>query len=164
MDEFKKIMVALSFARHSADKFRYAARLARKMEATLIACSVINSRDVEAVRRIVSMGYDVDGEHYVEAIRKERRKLLDQYIAASGFPMEKIKIVFKVGHPAQELLKVAVAEGAGMIVMGIKARSELERLFVGSVAEKLFRRSPIPIVSYRDPKSAERLRKRIHPA
>ena len=161
MDEFQKVMVALSFAEHSQDKFRYAARLAKKMNAALIACSVINSRDVEAVRRIVSMGYDVDGEHYVESIRKERRQLLDQYIAISGFPTEKIQVIFRVGNPADELLKIAVEESVGLIVMGIKGRSELERLLVGSVAEKLFRRSPIPIVSYRDPKSAERLLKRL---
>ena len=34
-------------------------------------------------------------------------------------------------------------------------------MIVGSVAEKVFRRSPINIVSYRDPSIANRLTKRI---
>ena len=48
-----------------------------------------------------------------------------------------------------------------MIVMGVKAKSEFVHAFTGSVAEKLFRRSPVTIVSYREDSIAERLRKRI---
>jgi nucleotide-binding universal stress UspA family protein len=45
--------------------------------------------------------------------------------------------------------------------MGVKGKSEIIHAFTGSVAEKLFRRSPITIVSYRDETIAARLRKRI---
>jgi nucleotide-binding universal stress UspA family protein len=45
--------------------------------------------------------------------------------------------------------------------MGVKGSTDLEQIFIGSVAEKLFRRSPVTVISYRDEKSAQRLRKRI---
>jgi len=54
-----------------------------------------------------------------------------------------------------------VEEGADMIVVGIKAHTELEHFLVGSVAEKMFRHSPITLVSFRDEKSAQRLKKRV---
>jgi nucleotide-binding universal stress UspA family protein len=59
------------------------------------------------------------------------------------------------------LLKLIVTENVDMIIMGVKGRADIEHIFVGSVAEKLFRRSPVPVLSYRDEQNAERLRKKI---
>ena len=57
-------------------------------------------------------------------------------------------------------MKIALRENVDLIVMGVKGRSEIEHVLVGSVAEMMFRRSPITIVSYRGQK-ARRLRKRV---
>ena len=40
-----------------------------------------------------------------------------------------------------------------MIVMGVKGRTDLQHAFVGSVADKIFRRSPVTVISYRDEKT-----------
>jgi nucleotide-binding universal stress UspA family protein len=162
MNETKKIMVALAFSEYAEGIFGYAAALAKKLDAELIVASIINSRDVQAVGTISSMGYDVDSEKYIASIRSERQSQLEKFINANAFPSDKIKTVMRVGDPVDELLKTAVKEDVDMIVMGIKGRTNLEYMFVGSVAEKMFRRSPVPIVSYRDDKNAERLRRRIH--
>lgn len=58
-------------------------------------------------------------------------------------------------------MKIALRENVDLIVMGVKGCSEIEHVLVGSVADKMFRRSPITIVSYRGQKEAERLRKRV---
>jgi nucleotide-binding universal stress UspA family protein len=157
----EKIMVALGFSDYAEGTFNYAAKLVERLAAELIVASIINSRDVAAVGTISSMGYDVDAEKYVAGIRQEREAKLAQFVKASGFPADRIKSIIRVGDPADELLKVAVAENVDMIVMGIKGRSNLEYMFVGSVAEKMFRRSPAAIVSYRDQDNARRLRNRI---
>lgn len=161
MQEINKIMAALAFSEYSKGIFTYAAKLATCMNSELIVASIINTRDVEAVERVVSMGYDVDGNHYIGEIENERRKLLNQYIKETSFPIEKIKTIFRVGNPIDELLKLTVEEEVDMIVMGPKGRTDLVHIFVGSVAEKIFRKSPVTVVSYRDDKIAERLKKRI---
>ncbi|MEJ2472410.1 MAG: universal stress protein [Desulfobacterales bacterium] len=162
MQGIHTVMVAIGFSSYSEGTFRYAAELARKFDADLLVASVINSRDVEAVRSVAALGYKIDGEHYVESIRNERKALLEGYVKKTSFPAEKMTVRLPVGNPLEELLKTIVREEVQMVVMGVKERSDLEHIFVGSVAEKIFRRSPVTVISYRDEESAERLRKRIH--
>jgi nucleotide-binding universal stress UspA family protein len=57
-------------------------------------------------------------------------------------------------------LRFVIESEIDMVVMGIRSR-DIKHLFAGSVAERLFRRCPVPIVSYRGGDIAERLRKRV---
>ena len=161
MDVIKRILVAVVFTDYTEELLKYAAQIAEDLNAELIVASIINSRDVEAVGTITAMGYDVDSEQYVSGIKEERQQALDKILRKISSPTEKIRSIIKVGHPIEELLKIAVKEKADLIIMGIKGRTELEHVLVGSVAEKVFRRSPVPILSYRDQKNAQRLRKQI---
>ena len=161
MDTINKILVAVGFTDYTEELLNYAVRIAESLGAELIVANIINVRDVEAVGAVAAMGYEVDGEHYVSGVKEERRRALEQMLKKISFPAEKVRSVFKVGHPVEELLKIAVKQNVDLIVMGIKGRSDLEHMLVGSVAEKVFRRSPIHILSYRDTKNAERLKKHI---
>jgi nucleotide-binding universal stress UspA family protein len=157
----KKILVAVAFSRYTEGLLKYATDIAGMMNAEILVANIINARDVEAVGTIAAMGYEVDSENYVVGIKAERQKELDNILKKLAYPPEKIHTVFKVGNPRDELLKIAVNEDVDLIIMGLKGRTDLEHVFVGSVAEKVFRRSPIPILSYRDEYNAERLKKHI---
>lgn len=162
MKNVRKVLVALAFSDYSKGTFAFAADFARCTKAELIVASVINERDVESVRTISAMGYDVDGEHYVRNIKAERARLLEDIISGSDFPPDRIRTVFVVGNPWDELLKLIVEEEIDVVVMGPKGRTDLEHVLVGSVAEKVFRRSPATVISYRDETIAKRLHKRFH--
>jgi nucleotide-binding universal stress UspA family protein len=160
MNEIRKIMVALAFSPYSEGILGYAGMLARKFDAELVVASVINKRDVKAIKHIVQLGYEVDSNDYVQSVETERRDILNALLRKQGLDEEKVKIIFKVGNPIDELLNAAVAEQVDMIVMGLKAKNEMENLLVGSVAGKIFRYSPITVVSYRDDDIARRLHQR----
>ena len=161
MNNINKIMVAEAFTEYSEGLLNYAARIAEGMQAELIVASIINVRDVEAIGTVATMGYEVDSEHYISEIKADRLKTLNNILAKISYPAAKVNTVIKVGYPVPELLQIAMEEKADLIVMGIKGRSNLEHILMGSVAEKVFRRSPIPILSYRDEKNALRLKKHI---
>ncbi len=156
-------MVPLAFSPYSEGIVKYAVNLAKALNIEkLLFVNVINQRDVDAVERITSFGYEVDGNHYVEEIEKERIATLEAMLEKIDFPEDRMKLIITVGKPADKLLKYAVKENVDMIVMGVKAKSEIIHAFTGSVAEKLFKRSPVTIVSYREETIARELRKHIH--
>jgi nucleotide-binding universal stress UspA family protein len=162
MGRIKKILVAMASTEYCQGIFDYAAMLAEALDAQILVVSVINDRDVDAVRQVAAMGYEVDGEHYIAGVRETREKDINAIIGRSTFPEARVKTIFRVGNPIDELLRVVVQEAVDMIVMGTKGRTDLEHIFMGSVAEKMFRRSPATLVSYRDDRQAEKLKKRIH--
>jgi len=161
MKNVRKVLVALAFSDYAQSTFTFAADFAACAGAELIVVSVINERDVESVRTISAMGYEVDGEHYVDSIKAERERILQDITAGSDLSRDRIRTIFVVGNPLDELLKLIIDENIDVVVMGPKGRTDLEHVLVGSVAEKIFRRSPATIISYRDETIAKRLRKRL---
>jgi universal stress protein A len=55
-----------------------------------------------------------------------------------------------MGDPASEIVRIAGDEKAEMIVIGTHGRSGVSRLLMGSVAEAIVRKSPCPVLVYRE--------------
>lgn len=149
MTETERILVAIGFSKYTRGILGYAARLATRLDSRLIIANVINVRDMQAVGSIQAMGYDVDPREYKEGVIKERTAELEKLMEGISFDRERLKIIFRVGHPLDILLKIVKEEKIDMVVMGPKGRTDLRHVMVGSVAEKMFRYCPVPLVSYR---------------
>lgn len=54
-----------------------------------------------------------------------------------------------MGAPADEILRLAESGHYDLIVMGTHGRTGLRRLLMGSIAEAVMRRSPIPVLTIR---------------
>lgn len=53
------------------------------------------------------------------------------------------------GHPAETIVRVAQERSADLIVMGTHGRTGLQRALLGSVAEKVVRLAPCPVLTVR---------------
>jgi nucleotide-binding universal stress UspA family protein len=149
MREIKKILVAIAFSKYSQGILDYAAKLAKDLDAQVVVGHVINVRDVQAVSQIEAMGYKVSTDDYVKGVQEERAASLEEMIRASSFPRDRVKAVLEVGHPAEKLMQIIEEEDVDLVVMGAKGLSDLPHVFAGSVAEKMFRHSPVPVLTYR---------------
>jgi nucleotide-binding universal stress UspA family protein len=75
-----------------------------------------------------------------------------QRLEALG-PGVQLDHVLRLGDPVQEILDVAQDRQCDVIVMGTRGRTGLGRVLMGSVAEKVVRRAPCPVLTVRVPLS-----------
>lgn len=61
--------------------------------------------------------------------------------------------LLKTGVPHEEIVKTAKEERVSYIVMGTHGRGPLDRFLLGSVAERVVRTAPCPVVTVRRPKA-----------
>lgn len=150
MSSVKRILAALCLSEHSIDVFQQAVELAQRYDADLYVVNVVDIKDVEDVTVIESMGYDLHSDDFRKGAKEERRERLAEVVKGAPIPKEKLHTLIKVGHPVEQLLKTIDEEHIDLLVIGAKGRSNLPYFMVGSVAEKLFRHSPVTVVSHRD--------------
>lgn len=155
MAEIRRIMVAVDFSDYSHRTIQYAGLLARACQADLIVVNVINQRDIDLLQSIKTRGINVSVRDYLKTQQAEREALAQQSFQEAGCGDITCTRIIRVGVPWVELLSAAQEQQADLIVMGTKGRTNLANTLFGSTAEKVLRRSPIPVLSIRGREQAE---------
>ena len=57
----------------------------------------------------------------------------------------KVKLRVETGVPVREILRVEAEEGVSAVVIGSHGISNLQEIFLGSVSEKVIRKSKMPV-------------------
>ena len=152
MKGIRKVLAACDFSDYSEEVVTYAANLCQLLNAELIVANIINRRDLDAVNHVALYYTGLSVENYVAEQRRHREKMMDEFIAKLELPAEKITKKIHIGEPCSELLNIVRTESVELVAMGSKGRSNLADVLVGSIAEKMFRRSPVPVLSIRHSK------------
>jgi nucleotide-binding universal stress UspA family protein len=137
---FKQILAPVDFDQSSLKGLELAAQLARLNDGTVF------------ILHIVPVDMDVSGmPQYVDLIKRQesidREKLTA--IAKQRLAEVKWEILDKMGPPAEVIVEVATNLPADLIVMVTHGRRGLARLAEGSVAEKVLRHAPCPVLAVR---------------
>lgn len=149
MQVIQKILVAVDQSDYSLPLVKYSHQLALSMRAKIILANVYNRRDIAAVQKAINA---YDHELYDTIIKEnmaQRHKDLDELVKTAGAEETVSEKLIRVGVPYQELLTIIEEEKPNLLVMGTKGRSNLADTVIGSCALKMYRRSPIPMLSLR---------------
>ncbi len=147
MAKTHKIMAAVDLSEFSMMTVRYSMWLATTLNAELVLVSVINQRDLDMVRRAM-VGYEAFSfPDYLSDQVKDRKARMMTLVEEAGIPSVVCRCLVRDGIPYRELLAAIDEEKPDLIVVSTKGRSNMADAVVGSTARKMYRRSPIPLVS-----------------
>ena len=138
----KKIVVGVNGSAASNAALEWAVQAAVQTSAEIIAIHVLKPIEgrtsVTSVAEVRLREFDYLGVGVRSRVKSE---------LFSPLPTSAVKhrILIVEGHPATEILGVADAEDAALIVVGNGLHSRMEDLFLGSVAHELTHRSRRPL-------------------
>lgn len=88
-----------------------------------------------------------------EQLRQQGRQAVDQIERMAEAHGVDAVTVLEEGDPAEDIVAYAEAEDVDLIVAGTHGRSGVRRRLIGSVAERLVRQAPCPVMTVRLPES-----------
>jgi nucleotide-binding universal stress UspA family protein len=135
MPRFEKILCPVDFDQNSVVALRLAAELAQERKATLYLLHVVAMPPGPEVA--LPFG-QMEG-----AARAKLAQLAHRWIDDKT----RYAIDVAMGDPSSEVLRVAKRKRVNLIVLATHGRKGLRRLVLGSVAERVVREAPCPVLT-----------------
>jgi nucleotide-binding universal stress UspA family protein len=138
MTDFRKILVPIDFGPSSHAALEIALDLASKYGAALY---------VVHVYEFPAYAYTPTAPPIMSAVQDAARTRFDEAMQRIAARKPDVKGFLREGAPCAEILAVREGVGAELIVMGTHGRTGVARALIGSVAEKVIRTSPVPVLT-----------------
>lgn len=120
---------------------------AKRHDATLQALYVADVREVGHAAPAVSPGRVRD------ALYESGQEVLERVANTAQDAGVDVQTTVTEGTPESEILEFAGRDDVDLVVMGTHGRSGLDRYLIGSVAERVVRSSPVPVLTVRHEES-----------
>jgi len=163
MPTISKILVGTDFSDDATLALSHAEELARKFGAEMILLHVDQALTPVLISPEPGTGFDPGIFEASDRIAEERRLIaqreLDRTVNRLRDAGIKARCVLRVGAAFVEIVSTAVSEGVDLVVLGTHGRTGLAHILIGSVAERVVRKCPCPVLTVRAPG-----RKFKHPA
>lgn len=148
---FKKILVPVDFSAPSNLALDTAVALAKECDASLTLVHVY-----EPLAIAVPEGYQLFSEEQLNQMFAEfQRELAEQRRRAELAGAPRVDTELLHGFAVSEIQNYAQQCHFDLIVMGTHGRRGLSHAFLGSVAERVVRLAPCPVLTVRAPRAAE---------
>ena len=141
--KYKKVLFCTDFSENSDCAFDYAFGVAKRDDGILYIMHVIPGNPYKNYLNIYLSKKDLD--RIKVNIQEDLDKIFNDRYLSQIKDKSKVQIVTKSGLEDEEILKFAKKEKIDLITIGTHGRTGIEHAIFGSVAEKIIRRSLIPV-------------------
>lgn len=143
MIRLAKLLVPTDFSEDSEQAARYAVELAKRFQAEIHCIHVV---DIPA-DLLSTSDYYMTGpsEQFVDQIREESKKNLEAF-AKKNLEGVGVRTAFLEGSPFVEIIRYARSQEIDLVVIATHGRTGLKHVLFGSVAEKVVRKAPCPVL------------------
>ncbi len=138
---FKRILVAIDFSDIMDRILSTAKSVAETNGAEILCCTAL-----EIPPENTLLGGSLKPLIDLEAEREKARKKLEKAVADAGLTGLCSRILVLDYLPGDEIPEAAAREKCDLILLGTHGRSGLKHFVVGSVAERVLRGSPVPVL------------------
>ena len=143
---FARLLVPTDFSAGSDRAWAVARRLAARLDAELVLVHVLVETPLYSEGPFtMKRARDV-----FDAARAWAVKTLGEWTAAAAAAGLSARWVVRTGVPHAEIAGAAAQERADLVVIGTHGRGGLDRALLGSVADRVIRLAPCPVVTVRD--------------
>jgi nucleotide-binding universal stress UspA family protein len=148
MIQLKRILVPTDFSLSSDAAMRYGKTLAETFGASLHVLHVIEEPFVHGW---TPEGYIPDLPNFRQAMEQSAREQLGKVLSTAEREKLQAQVSAKFGNPFVEIVRYAKENGIDLIVMGTHGRGAIAHMLMGSVAERVVRKAPCPVLTVRHP-------------
>jgi universal stress protein A len=146
MTRMRVILHPSDFSAASRPAFAHALQVAKERGAELVVAHVLPTVIPMAGDGYISpRAYD----DMMAASRAHAQRQLDRLVGAAKKARVRARAFLLEGVAWEQLVRLARARKAALIVMGTHGRTGLSRLFLGSVAERVIGSAPCPVLTVR---------------
>lgn len=141
MDEIKKILIATDGSEYTKEAVSTGLHLAKILGAEVTALYVIDQTS------FVSFPIDSSIVSVYSLLENEGRRAVEEVKKEGEENGVKVTAVVVEGSPTRKIVEMAA--DFDLVVIGTLGRSALSKLFMGSVAERVTRYAPCPVLVVR---------------
>jgi nucleotide-binding universal stress UspA family protein len=145
MAEIKTLLYATDFSKGSSRASDLARSLAEACGASMILLHVITELSDRHARMVSAEVYEKLAQQIEAQAIKDLSKFRERY-----FKDVPLRTEIAIGKSHEEIIRQAKKIGADIILMGTHGRAGIEKMLMGSTAEKVVRSSPIPVLTVRE--------------